>query len=215
MEHCSALVQNISECLPNLNTPWTIPTDYSVKSPCARWIQAYVSSWMAPAFCIPGIAQFWGCFLVDTCPECHHAVPAAAGHKASWGHHHTSTQHLPCTEEHGEPFCVASSWGGSLPISFNKPKRALLQALLIKPLLSISILIPDGQTPPAASVQFPTLFSHPALFISSCFSFWYTKKNAASIDLLHTFSTTRLTSRSPLLNFIGPLCSLISSSFSD
>lgn len=105
--------------------------------------------------------------------------------------------------------------GGSLPISFNKPKRALLQALLIKPLLSISILIPDGQTPPAASVQFPTLFSHPALFISSCFSFWYTKETAASIDLLHTFSTTRLTSRSPLLNFIGPFCSLISSSFPD
>lgn len=214
MEHCSVLVQNISECLPNLNTPWTIPTDYSVKSPRARWIQAYVSFWMAPAFCIPGIAALGMVFgrHMPWVPPCCASCSRSQSILGTPPHQHAAS---PLHWGACRAILCGIQLRGSLPISFNKPKRALTQALLIKPLLSISILVPDGQTSPSASVQFPTPFSHPALFISSFFSFWHTKANAAWIDLLHAFSTMRLTSRSPLHNFIGPLCSLISSSFPD
>lgn len=78
---------------------------------------------------------------------------------------------------------------------------------------SINNPIPHRQSPPSASVQF-SLLSSCSLYIE-LFSCWHKKANAAWTDLLYTFDLLRLTITSLHHNFIGPLCSLISSSFPD
>lgn len=85
----------------------------------------------------------------------------------------------------------------------------------MKQLWRISNLTPCGNKPQAASAQFPALISHPALFILNIFHTGLQIASAAQIDPLYTFSPLRLTSRSLPHSFIGPLCSLISSSVPD